>query len=136
MSTTQAVSTEQPVASRLNVARQLDDLRTLADGWLNGEGFAPPAAGLDWLAAAFADHFPDRLPLPRLYPTVEGGVQAEWKLGEHDVSLTIDLVAKSAYWHDLDLASDQDEDNDLDLSDPKAWAWVAGRLERRGEATP
>ena len=64
----------------LDFGAQLDELRLLQDGWLEGEGIAPPSAGLDWLHDAFDRHFPDEAPLPYLYPTETGGVQAEWVL--------------------------------------------------------
>ena len=63
------------------IGSQLDQLRLLKDGWLEGEGLSPPEAGLDWLRSAFDRHFPEEAPLPHLYPTETGGVQAEWSIG-------------------------------------------------------
>ena len=65
-----------------DVAARLDDLRGIKNGWLDGRGFAPSSQGLDWLARCFASYYPDALPPPYLYPTAEGGVQAEWSLGD------------------------------------------------------
>ena len=127
--------TPTPVIDPLDIPRRLDEFRLLRDGWLAGEGIAPRPADLDWLATAFADRFPADLPRPRLYPTAEGGVQAEWMLGRRDISLTVDLPARSAYWHVLNLASDQDDDRHLDLSGAQAWAWVVDQLAHFGRAT-
>jgi hypothetical protein len=37
-----------------------------------------------------ADLLNDDLPRPRVYPTPDGGVQAEWTVGEHEVSITFE----------------------------------------------
>ena len=70
--------TENPgVPHPLDVAARLDELRAMQDGWLDGDGKAPDHAGLDWLADAFNHYYPDTAPLPRIYPTEEGGVRME-----------------------------------------------------------
>lgn len=53
-------------------------LRALKDGWLDGEGLAPPSYGLDWFDAAFARFYPADAPRPYVYPMPDGGVQLEW----------------------------------------------------------
>jgi hypothetical protein len=40
---------------------------------------------------------------PRLYPTPEGGVEAEWRIGRLDLSIEFDPSSSSAEWHSLDL---------------------------------
>ena len=64
----------------LDVPAQLSELREMEDGWLDGEGVAPGHELLDWLSAQFDRCYPDDLALPHIYPTVEGGVQAEWSI--------------------------------------------------------
>ena len=54
----------------LDVPARLDELRGMQDGWLEGDGKAPPHSGLDWLSGAFAKRgYPDDIPLPYTYPT-------------------------------------------------------------------
>lgn len=43
----------------LDFQSQLEELKVLKDGWLDGKGYAPPAEGLDWLAKAFNEHYSD-----------------------------------------------------------------------------
>ena len=87
-------SVEEIVAlDPLDVPSRLCELRRLKNGWLDGEGVAPAPEFLDWLAGTFDRLYPDELPLPHIYPTVEGGVQAEWSLSSHEVSLSIDFAA-------------------------------------------
>jgi len=86
----------------------LAELGALARGWLDGGGEALPPFGVAWLsdvlAAAMDEH---RMPRPYLYPTEEGGVQAEWSIGLHlMVSARFDLSARSVFMHSLDLRAD------------------------------
>lgn len=88
----------------LDVGVQIDELRLVEDGWLEGRGTAPSEAGLDWLLEVFDRHFPDDTPLPHLYPTETGGVQAEWSLGTQEVTLELDLETHKGEWHVLDMS--------------------------------
>ena len=112
----------------LDVTARLDELRSLSNGWLEGVGIALDAAGLDWLNEAFETQYSDELPLPYLYPTEEGGVRAEWPVGNTETSLDVDLTSKRAFWHELNLDSDADDTKELDLSEPAGWEWLAQRI--------
>jgi len=61
---------------------RLAALALLQDGWLDGEGRAIGRASLERLAKAFDKDFGQSLPQPYFYPTLEGGVRAEWTLGD------------------------------------------------------
>src|SRR5262249_40569527 len=99
----------------LDFQAQLDDLRTLRDGWLDGNGYAPTTDGLDWLAEAFEDHYSDNLRPPYVYPVPEGGVRLEWSIAPQDVSLEINLRERSGEWHSLNLETDEEEVQLLNL---------------------
>ncbi len=118
------------VLDPLDVPARLDELRTLKDGWLDGKGFAPRAAGLDWLATAFEQHYPGDLALPRLFPTAEGGIQAEWSLSTQELSLEIDIQRRMAEWHSLDVQSGADAERPLNLDCGEDWQWLAGEIRR------
>lgn len=111
-----------------DVPARLDELRLLKDGWLDGKGIAPSAAGLDWLSQTFSEHFPDDLRLPFLYPDAEGGVQAEWSLPPYEITLEIDLVGHRGIWHELNLVTEEEALQDLSLDEPEGWQWLAERL--------
>lgn len=110
---------------------QMESLRRLQDGWLDGEGKAPSEAGLDWMAQQLDLHLSGRT-TPYLYPTLEGGVRAEWTLGRWEVSLDVDLVRKTGYWHALCMDSATwdaaEEEKSLKLSRHDDWQWIADRL--------
>lgn len=78
-----------------SVSEQIRGLALLPDGWLDGEGIAPDAAGLQWLEpllAGVVDSF--ELPRPFIYPTPEGRARAEWPGESHEVIAESDIARK------------------------------------------
>lgn len=113
----------------LDINARLDELRELKDGWLDGEGYAPSDAGLTWLSASFNRYYPEGLIRPRLYPTFDGGVQAEWVIKSTDVSININLLSREGEWHSLDLVSDTERQRILSLDDENAWKWIVKEIQ-------
>jgi len=99
----------------LDVETRLGEVAGLKSGWLNGEGLALDPVGLRTLAEDFERFFDAELPLPHLYPTAEGGIQAEWTILGWELSLEIDLKARTATYQALHLASDTCEDSEFEL---------------------
>jgi hypothetical protein len=119
----------------LDVAARLDELRCLRDGWFEGKGIAPEEKELDWLLSVFKQFYPGDLPLPFLYPTVEGGIQAEWSLDPYEISLEIDLGERKGEWHRLDTLNDKDENRVLNLGNAQDWQWLVEQIKRIAEGT-
>ena len=109
------------ILDELDISAQIYDLRQLKDGWLEGQGKAPSKEGLDWLSQAFDNYYSGDLPLPYLYPTEPGGVQAEWSLGRNEITLEIDLAEHSGYFHALHMEDDIEETRRLDLGSEMQW---------------
>lgn len=109
------------ILDELDILAQIDDLRLLNDGWLEGQGKAPSKEELDWLSQAFDNYYSGDLPLPYLYPTEPGGVQAEWSLGQNEITLEIDLAEHSGYFHALHMEDDTEKTRHLDLGSEKHW---------------
>jgi hypothetical protein len=122
------IKIEEKVLDPLDFGVQLDTMRDLANGWLDGEGLAPNPKGLDWLAGALSWHWPQGLTKPWLCATGEGNIEAEWNLGKKDASLEIDLQTHTAYWHLLDLETDTFEERNLDLNLAKDWRWLTEQI--------
>lgn len=122
------------ILNPLDISAQLDELRLMKNGWLEGEGLAPPREGLDWLSQVFDDHYPENLPLPYLYPTEEGGVQAEWSFKQNEVSLRIDLGNHAGGWHALNMETDADDSCTLDLDNVEDWNWIGTQIQRMRES--
>jgi hypothetical protein len=105
----------------LDVTLRLEQIAALKEGWLDGKGVAPDKEKLGWLSNQFDTHFDDNLPLPYLYPTVEGGVQAEWTLNNNEISIEIDLENKQAEYQALNLKDDTCSEFTFSLADQAGW---------------
>jgi len=64
------------------------ELAGLDEGWLDGEGVPLANAALESARTTVAELLRREAPMPRLYPTPEGGVQAEWTAGHYEISVT------------------------------------------------
>ena len=139
------VESPAPSEDPLDISRQLLDMKILEDGWADGMqpaarwgdgyGKAPAHRGLDWLADQFAKRYDERLPKPYLYPTPEGGVQAEWPIGSNEASLEIDLTTHTAEWYCLDFNTDASNEKILDLDNAQSWGWISSELRRMESVT-
>lgn len=114
----------------LDISLQLDDIRRLKDGWLDGAGRAPSQSGVDWIESRLNRYLPADFPRPYLYPTVSGGIQVEWSIESNEVSLEIDLDSRLGIWHQLNLRpqlnlqSDDEIERELNLDHSTAWEWI------------
>ena len=118
----------------LDVSARLDEFRGLRDGWLEGGGQAPDHDGLDWLAESFEQQFPSDLPLPYLFPTEDGGVQAEWEIDSNSISLDVNLIDHHAEWHRINLQTNEDDFQELDLARLESWIWFSREIHTMREA--
>lgn len=119
----------------LDVPLRLGELAQLEDGWLDGKGYAPPKDGLEWFSRTFENLYSPVLPLPHVYPTPEGGIQAEWDLGEWSVSLETDLRTQKAEFQALNLSSKECRDLDIDLGNEAGWKSLNEALQELDSAT-
>jgi hypothetical protein len=123
-----------PDVELLDVPARVDELRFLKDGWLDGHGTAPSDVGLTWFSQVFDKRFPDRLQLPYLYPTEEGGLRAEWSGDGREMSLDVDLDSHTAQWYSWYQPTDEEETATLNLDDEDGWkrlaTLVAGETEK------
>ena len=105
----------------LDVGVRLNEIAELRDGWFNGEGIRPDKNALQWFADTFENSYEIELPLPLLFPTLEGGIQAEWSNANVDISLKINFQNKIGHFHSLDLATGIDTEHEISLSDNEGW---------------
>lgn len=111
----------------MDVGARLEEFASLSNGWLEGKGIAPIVSDLEWLTDQFEANYPGELPAPYLYPTGEGGVQAEWSVDTWEATLDVDLQSKSAYWHALNQSGEEIE-RKIDLAALAGWKWLADQL--------
>lgn len=105
----------------LDVPSRLEEFSNLEAGWFNGEGVGMKKEDLTWFAEIFENNYNPVLPLPYLYPTPLGGIQAEWSFESHDISLTIDLAHKSGFYQSLDHNTDNPIEHTLNLVSDADW---------------
>jgi hypothetical protein len=116
----------------LDIFVQIETLRNLEDGWLDGEGKAPPLDGIKWFTECFDQYYWHELRLPYLYPTEDGGICAEWVIEPLDMSLDIDLTTRRGYWHVTDFTTRCFEERDIDLNQPDSWNWLCEQIKQNG----
>lgn len=116
----------------LDVTFRLEELAALKDGWLEGKGKAPAPDKMRELAALFEANFDAALPLPYLYPTAEGGIQAEWSLGDWEVTLGVNLDTKTGEYQALNIANRQTYEHTLKLETTEGWRSLNEALKRIG----
>lgn len=109
----------------LDIETRLEELAQLQDGWLDGKGRSLDRASLIRFAQAFDERFGTDLPLPHLYPTPEGGVQAEWTLGVWEISLEINLPSLAADYQAVHTATGETREQSLLLATEDGSGWKA-----------
>ncbi|MEO8493933.1 MAG: hypothetical protein ABI614_02605 [Planctomycetota bacterium] len=122
------------IVDPLDVALRINELKSLEDGWFDGEGTALSVDGLEWLSDAFETHYIERFILPHLYPTLDAKVRSEWSLSGNEISLEIDLTTHSSVWHEINLNTENEDTRTLDLNDIDHWAWMMRRIDSLGGA--
>ena len=118
----------------LDVAARIDEIRNIKSGWMDGQGDSPDEAHLDWFVAQFETHYPDDLPLPYVYPTLDGGIQLEWTLDSLEISLRIPKGEHKAEWDMLDTESTQEIEKSLDLDIDADWTWIVESIREDARA--
>ena len=108
-----------------SIDEQIAHLSIVEDGWLDGDGISLPMAGLEWLRAVLSQWSPT----PTLYPTPDGGVQAEWSFASREISLEIDLDTYHAEWHDINTSTKQSTLVEKDLSNQSDLDWIGAQLD-------
>lgn len=112
----------------LDIAYRLEELSQLENGWFNGTGIAPLKEHLDWFSELFENHFDTTLPLPYLYPTFSGGIQAEWASGHYDVTLKVEFETKTAYYQSLNHLDNTEDEVSINLEKEEDWNLLNKKL--------
>jgi hypothetical protein len=117
----------------LDVVLRLEELATLKNGWLDGKGLAPSEDKLRLLADLFDDYFDQSLPLPHLYPTAEGRVEAEWSRNNWEISLEIDLEKQHGEYQALNVEDNSCTEFTVSLGDQSGWNTLNEELRSKVE---
>lgn len=117
----------------LDVPARLEALFLLTDGWLDGEGIAPKKNEMDWFSHAWLMYWPSSDALPHVYPTLEGGVQAEWSFEKCIVDFELNLSTK--YGSGTCISSDGRVlfVFEVSLDTPDGWKTLSTRVSEAGK---
>jgi hypothetical protein len=111
-------------------AERCMELLKLAPGWLDGEAVPPTRKLLELVGAWLDEHQLQVLEQPRLFPTPEGGVEAEWRIGRLDLSIEFDPSSGLAEWHQLDLDSGALVEHQVPLQDAPGMRELGIKLQK------
>lgn len=111
-------------------AERCMELLELAPGWLDGEAVPPTRELLELVGAWLDEHQLQDLEQPRLFPTPEGGLEAEWRIGRLDLSIEFDPSSCLAEWHQLDLDSGAVVEQQAQLQDNPGMRELGIKLEQ------
>ncbi len=95
---------------------RFDELAALPAGWLDGEGVPLDAVVLDRPRRILAELLNFDVPRPRVFPTPDGGVQAEWTVAGDEISVTFEPDG-TLYAVSVNLASGETEEPELAADD-------------------
>lgn len=86
-----AVTVEVEAVSTESFVARVEELKALGAGWLDGvSGEALNPAAVETVARILLElHEQEDMPLPHLYPTEEGYLQAEWTIGTWELSAVV-----------------------------------------------
>ena len=115
----------------LDISVRLKNLAELNEGWLNGEGKKLNEEKLEEFENLFNLYFNPHHPLPAIYPTIDGNIQLEWTIAEHEISLNVNLENLSAEY----LCSNLTDDSSLEflinsLSKSEDWEILNNELSK------
>jgi hypothetical protein len=98
------------------VDAQIVEIAELPEGWFGPDSNRLDPTGLENFRN-FMNHILDQgsIPIPYIYPTPEGGVQAEWSFQSWEVSATASLTSGALYLHATHLESDDSRDVETKL---------------------
>lgn len=116
------------ILDKLDIATRLEVLAQLQNGWLDGKGVALDKEGLEWLTGSFDFLYNSILPLPYLFPTPEGAVQAEWSFNEWEITLEINLENKNAEYQAVNVLTGSTVDKILNLAENDSWVTLNTNL--------
>ncbi|MCL2282772.1 MAG: hypothetical protein FWC26_05590 [Fibromonadales bacterium] len=119
-----------PPRETLDIESQLNSIAKLKEGWFDGKGSAFNHDELKRLSDKFEQNFSSDIDLPYLYPTPDDSIRAEWTFKKYEVSLEIEIPSLNAYYHQLNIDTNEDVDAELELDKIDGWNELNGKLRK------
>jgi hypothetical protein len=111
----------EPYAASGTLRAQIEQLASVRDGWMEGQGKAPDKEQLAWAGDRLVSTFPADLPYPHVAPTPEGGLSIEWIESPWRISAEIPLPAHRCEVQAVNTRTGLIADADLNMDDDAAW---------------
>lgn len=105
---------------------RLNEISALSPGWLDGGGEAVGAKAVETARRLLAELLAHDVPHPRVFPTPEGGVQAEWTIDDREISVTFESDG-SLYAISVHLESGDADEPELSPDNAEAIARLLSR---------
>lgn len=106
----------------LDVSLRINNLSKLEDNWYEGHGKALNKNGLNSFENLFNSYFENKLPLPAIFPKVDGNIQLEWKNENKNVVIEINLdTLKSEYFYYNDFDDSDEKEETIELNEKQGW---------------
>lgn len=112
----------------MSIENNINDIRKLNDGWLNGYCLAFDSAGLDWVLLMLQKYqiFEDM----HIYPTYETNVIRLEKYFKYiDFDFEINIETRSGTYYFYDCNTNYEESDIVNLSTTDAWELLVKKIE-------
>ncbi len=110
------------VLDSLDVSLRIYNLLKLENNWYEGQGKALNREDLTKFGNLFNSYFDNKLPLPAIFPKIDGNIQLEWKRDNKNIVLDINLASfKSDFFYYNNTVDSDEKEEQFMLNDKEGW---------------
>jgi hypothetical protein len=118
------------VLDPLDVSLRINNLLKLENNWFEGQGKALNKEHLTNFGDLLNSYFDNKLPLPAIFPKIDGNIQLEWKKENKNVIIDVELqtLLSNIFFYD---DNDSDEyESSVVLNDKEGWETLNMLIEK------
>lgn len=110
------------VLDSLDVSLRINNLLKLENNWYDGQGKSLNQKDLITFGDLFNSNFNNKLPLPAIFPKLDGNIQLEWKKEFKNIIMNVELCTlKSDFFYYNDNEDSDDYENQIILDKKENW---------------
>lgn len=115
----------------LDVLLRINNLLKLENNWFEGQGKALNKENLTNFGDLLNSYFDNKLPLPAIFPKIDGNIQLEWKKVSNNVIVEIELNSLSSSFFYYNDKNDSDEfESQVVLNNKEGWDTLNKLIEK------